>query len=60
LLWSLITTEPIDIRAQIEFNVDAYRIRCGIEDFFKALKTGCQFERGAILSDDGPQPIDSL
>ena len=43
--WFLVTTEPIKTRAQIEFIVDAYRTRWVVEEFFKALKTGCQFER---------------
>lgn len=43
--WFLVTTEPTETRAQIEFIVDAYRTRWMVEEFFKALKTGCQFER---------------
>jgi hypothetical protein len=48
--WFLVTTEPIDTRAQIEFIVDAYRTRWIIEEFFKAIKTGCQFERRQLES----------
>jgi transposase-like protein/DDE family transposase len=43
--WKLVTTEPIDSVADIERIVDAYRARWVIEEFFKALKTGCAFEK---------------
>jgi hypothetical protein len=43
--WVLITTEPVDTPEQIASVVDAYRARWLIEDYFKALKTGCQFEK---------------
>lgn len=43
--WKLITTEPIDTPKQIEKIVDYYRTRWLIEEYFKALKTGCAFER---------------
>lgn len=48
--WFLVTTEPIMTRAQIEFIVDAYRTRWVVEELFKALKTGCQFERRQLES----------
>jgi len=48
--WFLVTTEPVETRAQLEFIVDAYRARWLIEEFFKALKTGCQFERRQLES----------
>jgi hypothetical protein len=48
--WFLVTTEPIETRAQVEFIVDAYRTRWVVEEFFKALKTGCQFERRQLES----------
>jgi len=48
--WFLVTTEPIKTRAQIEFIVDAYRTRWVVEELFKALKTGCQFERRQLES----------
>jgi hypothetical protein len=48
--WFLVTTEPIATRKQLEFVVDAYRARWLIEEFFKALKTGCQFERRQLES----------
>lgn len=43
--WILFTTEPIETTAQIERIVDIYRARWTIEEFFKALKTGCEFEK---------------
>jgi hypothetical protein len=43
--WKLMTTEPTDSVVDIERIVDAYRARWGIEEFFKALKTGCAFEK---------------
>ena len=48
--WRLITTEPIDTSAQVEAVVDAYRARWRIEEFFKALKTGCAFEKRQLES----------
>lgn len=42
--WKLVTTEPICTTEQIEHIVDGYRTRWVIEEFFKALKTGCAFE----------------
>ncbi len=43
--WKLLTNEPIDTVDQILRVVDIYRTRWVIEEFFKALKTGCQFEK---------------
>ena len=43
--WRLLTTEPIDTAEQILRIVDIYRTRWMIEEFFKALKTGCEFEK---------------
>ena len=48
--WRLITTEPIDTALQVEAIVDAYRARWRIEEFFKALKTGCAFEKRQLES----------
>jgi hypothetical protein len=42
--WKLFTTEPIDSEAQVLNIVDIYRKRWLIEEFFKALKTGCSYE----------------
>jgi hypothetical protein len=43
--WVLLTTEPIRTKAELENIVDTYRCRWIIEDFFKALKTGCALEK---------------
>lgn len=43
--WYLLTNLPIEGNDALAFVVDCYRARWTIEEFFKALKTGCQFER---------------
>jgi hypothetical protein len=43
--WRLLTTEPIETAADVLRVVDAYRARWLIEEFFKALKTGCNYEK---------------
>ncbi len=43
--WYLLTTEPIDTVEQILEIVDFYRARWVIEEFFKALKSGCSIEK---------------
>lgn len=43
--WKLLTTEPIDDEQALLNVVDAYRARWLIEELFKALKTGCAFEK---------------
>jgi Transposase DNA-binding/Transposase DDE domain len=48
--WFLVTTEPVRTRAQLEFIVNAYRTRWMVEEFFKALKTGCRFEKRQLES----------
>lgn len=42
--WVLLTSEPIETREQVERIVDIYRHRWLIEEFFKALKTGCIYQ----------------
>lgn len=44
VVWRLVTTEPIETNAQLETVIDIYRKRWLIEEFFKAIKTGCRFE----------------
>lgn len=46
--WRLLTTEPIDSPEAIAAIVDYYRARWRIEEFFKALKTGCAFEQRQV------------
>lgn len=48
--WQLITTEPIDTLEQVLRVVDWYRARWQIEEFFKALKTGCAYEKRQLES----------
>lgn len=43
--WRLVTTEPIDTPEQVAAVVDAYRQRWLIEEFFKAIKTGCRYQQ---------------
>jgi hypothetical protein len=48
--WLLYTSEPVDTVEQILAVVDIYRARWVIEEFFKALKTGCAFEKRQLES----------
>ena len=54
--WTLFTNESIETREDIERVVDAYRSRWTIEEYFKAVKTGCAFQsrqlgsKGALLN----------
>lgn len=43
--WFLYTSEPIQTEDQIFEAVDHYRSRWVIEEFFKALKSGCAYEK---------------
>lgn len=48
--WLLFTSESVDTQAEIAAVVDAYRARWTIEEYFKALKTGCAFESRQLRS----------
>jgi Transposase DNA-binding/Transposase DDE domain len=48
--WFLLTNLPVGTPEEIAFVVDCYRGRWTIEEFFKALKTGCQYERRQLES----------
>lgn len=48
--WRLVTTEPIDTADDGLRIVDAYRARWLIEEYFKALKTGCAYEQRQLES----------
>jgi tRNA (Thr-GGU) A37 N-methylase len=48
--WKLYTSEPIETPEQIIAVVDHYRVRWMIEEYFKALKTGCSFEKRQVES----------
>lgn len=43
--WVLLTSEPIATIAEVLRVVDAYRARWCVEEFFKAIKTGCAYEQ---------------
>jgi hypothetical protein len=44
VLWRLVTTASVGTDAEVANVIDIYRQRWVIEEFFKALKTGCHFE----------------
>jgi hypothetical protein len=48
--WVLMTNEPIDTPKQLLQVIEHYRARWMIEEFFKALKTGCAFEKRQLES----------
>lgn len=50
--WVLATSLPIATKAQLERVIDIYRARWQIEEFHKALKTGCMFEKRQLESFD--------
>jgi len=50
--WLLLTTEPIDSPQDVLRIVDLYRGRWLIEEYFKALKTGCAYEKSQMTSYD--------
>ena len=54
--WMLFTSEPVGTLSEVATVIDVYRARWVIEEFFKALKTGCSYEklqlegRGSLLN----------
>ena len=50
IAWVLATTLPIDTKAHVERVIDIYRTRWMVEEFHKALKTGCMFEKRQLES----------
>jgi hypothetical protein len=50
--WTLLTTEPIASTEEVLAIVDIYRARWTIEEYFKALKTGCAIEKRQLESGD--------
>jgi len=48
--WLLLTSEPIKTPRDVARVVDIYRARWTIEEYFKALKTGCAFEKRQLES----------
>jgi hypothetical protein len=50
--WTLLTSDPIDDVDALLRVVDRYRARWVIEEYFKALKTGCAYEKRQLESFD--------
>ncbi len=48
--WLLLTSLSVDTPDSLGFVVDAYRARWVVEEYFKALKTGCQYEKKQLES----------
>lgn len=48
--WRLVTDEPIDTPEDVARVVDTYRARWYVEEYFKALKTGCSVEKRQLES----------
>jgi hypothetical protein len=48
--WVLLTTEPVTTDEEILRVVDIYRARWTIEEYFKALKSGCAYEQRQLES----------
>jgi hypothetical protein len=42
--WRLVTSEPVSTKEEVAAVIDGYRMRWGIEEFNKGLKTGCRIE----------------
>jgi hypothetical protein len=53
ILWTLVTSEPIETVEQVSRIVDIYQARWTIEEYFKALKTGCGYEARQLETLDG-------
>src|SRR5262249_39615221 len=48
--WVIVTTLPIETQAQVVRAIDIYRARWVVEEFHKALKTGCMLEKRQLES----------
>jgi hypothetical protein len=55
--WVLLTTESVDSESNLLRVVDIYRKRWIIEDYFKALKTGCSLEKRQVDSYDAMRRV---
>jgi len=58
--WVLLTTEPVATSQALARVVDTYRMRWTIEEYFKALKTGCSLERRQVESYDALRKVLAL
>jgi hypothetical protein len=48
--WRLVTSYPVDTAEHVAAIIDCYRMRWRIEEYFKAIKTGCRFENLQLAS----------
>jgi hypothetical protein len=48
--WILFTSEPVSSAEEVAVVVDGYRRRWLIEEYFKAIKTGCDYEKRELES----------
>ena len=48
--WLLLTSEPVSTREEIAKVIEGYRTRWTIEEYFKAVKTGCAYESRQLES----------
>ena len=48
--WILLTSEPVARRAEIEAVIEGSRTRWTVEEYFKAVKSGCAFEARQLES----------
>jgi hypothetical protein len=58
--WVLLTSEKIDSAVALQRVVDVYRKRWLIEEYFKALKTGCSLEKRQVGSFDALRKVLAL
>jgi hypothetical protein len=58
--WVLFTSEDVSSKAALERVVDVYRRRWVIEEYFKALKTGCALEKRQVESYEGLRKVLAL
>ena len=58
--WVLLTGEPVGSKRALARVVDLYRLRWTIEEFFKALKTGCALEKRQVESYHGFRKVLAL
>jgi hypothetical protein len=50
VLWRLLTSEPVDTAEDVAAVIDGYRARWVIEEYFRALKQGCAYEKRQLES----------
>jgi hypothetical protein len=58
--WVLVTTEKVASADALKRVVDLYRLRWTIEEYFKALKTGCGLEKRQVESYDALRKVLAL